>query len=279
MIAFDFAYYKPTMVEEAVKLFHDLQESGKVPYYYGGGTEFISRARMDEVQADALIDLKGIPECNDLKTEQNEIIIGSAVSLTSIADANIFPLLTEVTRSIAHRTARNKITIGGNISSHLIYRETILPFLLADSEVIIAEKEGLRRTSINNVYQNGIQLKDGEFIVQIVTNSKFSQYPYTHSKKTKQSTVNYPIVSLASLQVNGQFRVALSGVCNYPFRIEKIESELNDTSNSYEKRIKNAFNHLPGSVLHDMEASEEYRKFVLNQAFMEMLIKMEGVSE
>lgn len=280
MIAFDFAYYKPTTVEEAVTLFHDLRRDGKAPYYYGGGTEFISRARMNEIEADAIIDIKGIPECNELKLDkENVIVIGAAVTLTDIVDSTIFPLLQNVSRYIAHRTARNKITVGGNLSSHLFYREALLPFLLADSKVVVAEKEGLRTTSIHNIFHQGIQLKDGEFIVQIMTEGKFSQYPHNHCKKTKHSMVNYPILSLASVQVDGQIRIALSGVCDFPFRPEQMESELNNAANSAETRIQNALTHLPSPVLDDMHASRGYRMFVLEQALTDLLDKTEEVSQ
>ena len=48
MIAFDFEYYKPDTVEDAVKLYNKLNSNGKKPIYYGrGGTEFISMARMN----------------------------------------------------------------------------------------------------------------------------------------------------------------------------------------------------------------------------------------
>ena len=42
MITFDFDYYKPDSVEQAVKIFKDLSERGKTVIYYAGGTEIIS---------------------------------------------------------------------------------------------------------------------------------------------------------------------------------------------------------------------------------------------
>ncbi|WP_269412307.1 FAD binding domain-containing protein [Lentibacillus daqui] len=278
MIAFDFEYYKPTTIQEAVTLFYDLQANGKIPHYYAGGTEFISRARMHEIQVDAVIDLKGIPDCNEFQFNGNQLVIGSAVTLTTIADSNLFPLLSDVSRAIAHRTARNKITIGGNISGHLCYREALLPFLLADSEVVIAEKKGIRTTSIHKIYQNGVQLNDGEFLIQIITDGQFSNYPYWSSKKTKHSNVNYPIVSLASMKVDGKIRVALSGVCDFPFRTEQLELVLNDTSYSEQTRIQQVLNHLPGATHNDMHGSREYREFVLAQELAKLLQRSKGVS-
>lgn len=278
MISFDFEYFKPTSTEEAIKRFEDLYSQNKKVIYYGGGTELISRARRNELNVDAVIDLKGIPACHAFNLEENQIIIGAATTLTAIADSNLFPLLANVSRAIASRTPRNKITIGGNISGNLFYREAILPFLLADSEIVIAGKEGVRKANINEIFEKGVQLQEEEFVVQIITDSKFTQYPYTNSKKTKQSKVNYPIASVASLQVDDHIRVAFSGVCPFPFRLEEIESVLNNTSLSIETRSRDAMNHLPAPILDDMYASADYRKFVLENVLTELLKKMEGAS-
>src|SRR5690625_299724 len=109
MIAFDFEYFQPTTIEDANHTFLELYATGKKVMYYGGGTEFISRARRHEIHVDAIIDLKGITPCNELSKSKGEIIIGAANTLTDIIQANFFPLLTQVSRLIATNTERNKI--------------------------------------------------------------------------------------------------------------------------------------------------------------------------
>ncbi|MDV2583678.1 FAD binding domain-containing protein, partial [Alkalibacillus haloalkaliphilus] len=63
MISFDFEYYKPTSINEATQLFQSLVEQGKEPIYFSGGTEVITLGRINQIQTDAVIDFKGIPEC------------------------------------------------------------------------------------------------------------------------------------------------------------------------------------------------------------------------
>ena len=53
---------------------------------------------------------------------------------------------------MADHTARGKITLGGNICAQIFYREAVLPFLLADSEVIIAGPKGMKVAAINQVF-------------------------------------------------------------------------------------------------------------------------------
>lgn len=275
MIAFDFEYYKVSSIDEAITTYNKLQSNSKKVLYYGGGTEIISRARMNEIAADAIIDLKGIPQCNELLIKDNTLVIGSTVTLTTISEANYFPLLSNVIRMIATKTERNKITIGGNIASHLIYKEGLLPFLLADSRVIIAGLDGKRNESVSNVFKNGMNLKEGEFIVQILTNNEMIKIPHCNAKKTKQSNVNYPIVSLATVKVDDQIRVAFSGVCDFPFRIIDIDQTLSDTSISIEDRVQQAIKLVPNPILDDIFASMDYRKFALESALTEIMEKVE----
>jgi xanthine dehydrogenase molybdenum-binding subunit len=271
MITFDFAYYQPKTSQEAVQLFKALTSEGKQVFYYGGGTEFISRARKNEITADAVIDLKEIPELCELKNEGERITIGAAATLTDVVEATFFPLLSDVARTIATRTERNKITVGGNLASHLYYKEAVLPFLLADSELHIAGETGIRKTNVN-----GAKIKKGEIITQITTDSVFSQYPHKNSKKTKQSRVNYPVVSVASMHVNGAIRIAFSGLCTTPFRSVEMETALNDPSASIQERIEHAIDYIQDPVLDDMYASSGYRKFLVEHELKQIL---EEVSE
>jgi len=49
MIPFDFEYYRPKKIKEAIQLFNRLKSSGREPIYYGGGTEIISMARVHNI--------------------------------------------------------------------------------------------------------------------------------------------------------------------------------------------------------------------------------------
>ncbi len=93
MIPFDFEYYKPSTLADSIQLFHELDSLNKQPLYYSGGTEFISMARMHNVYSGAIIDVKAIPELNIYEINDDELIIGAALSLTRIAEEDLFPYL------------------------------------------------------------------------------------------------------------------------------------------------------------------------------------------
>jgi len=218
MIPFDFEYYKPDTVEEAVGLYDSLTSANKKVVYYGGGTEFISMARMNNVNADAVIDIKGIEECNVYELTDGMLTIGSAVTLTRIAELNLFPLLSLAVKRIADHTMQDKITLGGNISGTIIYRESVLPLLVTDCEIMLVSNKGVRFAPINEVFNKQIHLKSGEMIVKVRIKQDYLEMPYLHVKRTKNEKIDYPLITLVALVKNKKIDIAFSGLCDFPFR-------------------------------------------------------------
>ncbi|WP_314590470.1 FAD binding domain-containing protein [Paenibacillus terrigena] len=276
MIPFNFEYYKPSSIPEAVELFRQLYAQGKNPMYFSGGTEIITWARMNAIRPGAVIDLKSIPECNVIQFQINHLVIGSCVPLSMLTTVNLFPLLSETAQGAADQTARNKITFGGNICGRIYYREAVLPLLLSNSRMLIAGLKGMREVSIHHVFVQQMRLESGEFLVQMITDREYLALPYVHVKKRQIGNVGYPLVTLAALKKDHQIRTAYSGVCAFPFRSIEMEQVLNDPMLSIEAKVDQAIDKLPAPVLTNTEGSAGYRKFVLKHTLIETLSLLEG---
>jgi CO/xanthine dehydrogenase FAD-binding subunit len=276
MIPFDFEYYRPSSIQKAVELFQVLHMQGKKPMYFSGGTEMITWARRNSIQPGAVVDLKAIPECNVMKVQRDKLVIGSCVTLSVISAANPFPLLSETAQGTADQTARNKITLGGNISGRIIYREAVLPLLLTNSHIVIAGPQGIRETSIHDVFNQQLRLKSGEFLVQILIDRGYLSLPFVHFKKRQIGNIGYPLVTVAALKKDKQIRTAYSGVCAFPFRSAEIEQTLNDSMIPLAARIERAIGKLPAPILNNAEGSPAYREFVLKQTMADAVNRLEG---
>ncbi|OAA93997.1 FAD binding domain-containing protein [Clostridium coskatii] len=274
MIPFDFEYYKPETVEEAVQLYIELNEKGIKPLYYSGGTEIISMSRAYNVHTEAVIDIKGISECNVQKLMDNKLIIGAAITLTQIAEANLFPLLTLTVQRIADHTIQDKITLGGNICGTIIYREAVLPLLVSNSEVIIAGPNGRKQVLLKNIFDKKMKLACGEFIVNVIVDKCFLSLPYLHIKRTKSDKIDYPLVTIAALKDYNRINIAFSGICSYPFRSPMVEDCLNNTNLSSNIRVNNSIDNMPDSILNDIVGSADFRKFMLQKILIEVLEKL-----
>jgi CO/xanthine dehydrogenase FAD-binding subunit len=278
MISFDFEYYRPRSLNEAVNTCNSLTSQGRKAIYYAGGTEIISMARMNKLHFNAVIDIKEIPECNVLQMQNNGITIGSAVTLTKIAETNLFPLLTKAAKAAADHTSRDKITIGGNICGLIPYHEALLPFLLCDSLVISAGNDGLKKIPLTQVFDQKLKRDKGELLVQIITDKSFADVTFEFVKRTKMEEIDYPLVTIAVIKKDDRIRAAFSGVCDFPFRSQKIEDDLNNTNTRIDERINAAMSHLPGKVADNLQGSAEYRDFVFRNMLMDAVSKVGGLA-
>ncbi|NOU72635.1 xanthine dehydrogenase [Paenibacillus sp. LMG 31458] len=276
MIPFDFEYYKPTSVQKAVELFQYLQTQGKNPLFFSGGTEIITFARRNFIHPRAVVDLKAIPESNVSELQKDGLVIGSCVSLSSLSASNLFPLLKAAAQGVADQTARNKITLGGNICGEIYYREAVLPLLLADSRMVIAGPQGIKEIHIHHAFIQRMRLEKNEFLLQTITDREYLSLPYIHFKKRQIGNVGYPLVTVAALKKEKQIRIAFSGVCAFPFRSNEIEQILNNSRLSLAERIDQIIWNLPAPVLNNTEGSADYRTFVLKNTLFETVKKLEG---
>ncbi len=280
MIPFDFEYYRPDTPEEAVMLYDDLYKEGKNPLYYGGGTEIISFSRLYQLYPGAVIDIKGIPECNVLEQKNGYLVIGAALTLSQIQESNIFPLLIHCGGRVADHTIRDKITLGGNICAKIPYREAVLALLTCDADIMIQGTDGKKRVNIHEVFNQFLRINKGEFLLQVIINEKIARLPFASYKTTAdgavaypQDKIGYPVVSGAGINKDGKLRVAVSGVCNYPVRLAEVDNALNDTGIPRFERINNAVEFFP--IISDMEGSADYRTFVLKNILFDMMERLE----
>jgi CO/xanthine dehydrogenase FAD-binding subunit len=276
LISYDFEYYLPSSISEAVHLFEELHGKGKDPIYFSGGTEIITLGRLNTVKTGAVINIKQIPDCQVFELQREYLITGAANTLTNIEEVNLFPLLNKTVSEIADRTARNKITAGGNICGQIFYREAVLPFLLTDSQMVIAGNSGVKVVSIHEVFNQKILLERGEFLVQIKTDQNYLNQPFVSVKKRRQWNTGYPLITIAALKVNGIIRIAISGLTNYPFRSTQMEEILNNSGLSLDKRIDQAVRDLKVPPLDDSEGSFRYRMFILKNTLQDVFHQLEG---
>jgi len=277
MIPFDFEYYRPDTAGEAVSTFALLDEEGKEPVYYGGGSELISMDRVGSRSFGAVIDLKNIPECRTMKDRGDCYYLGAGLTLSDLVEWNGFPLLSKTAGRIADHTMQCKITLGGNLCATIIYRETALPLLLSDAKLTFAGTCGFREYSIDTVFRERLLIPRGEFLTGVTLDKSFFSLPYFHEKKTRNEKIDYPLITAAGLKKGKTLRIAFSGLAAYPFRSIEAEQILNDGPLSPEQKADRVVKCLSDIIQSDLSGSSEYRKFVLKETILNILGTMKEV--
>lgn len=271
MIPFDFIYVRPNSLKEAALAYQELETKGKSPVYYAGGSEIITMSRIGSIEPGAVIDIKYIQECKVLSLDKQKLHIGAICTLNEISQSQLFPLLSLSCGRIADHTNQCRITIGGNLCGSIIYRETSLPLLISDAEIIIFSQSGERTVPFQSVFDGRMRLSPGEMIVELTVPLWALSARHAHIKKTANEKIDYPLLSLAAIQHENKIRAAFSGICPHPFRSKEIEYLLNDNKISFSQRAEAAADLLPDTVYSDAQSSREYRLFVLKNTLLELL--------
>lgn len=276
MISFDFDYYQAETAEEAVEKYLELVDNNKNVSYYNGGTEIVTYARKDKMNFDAVIDIKNIPECTVLKENNDEITIGASISLNKVVEKNYFPLLSESSKVIADHTTRNQITVGGNITGRLPFKEALLPLLVAEAQVKTYGKEGFKTSPINEIFDKRMKLAKEEILIQIIIDKEKTKLPYYQKRKVKQSDTDYPIMHMAALNDNGNIKFALSSLCAFPFRNKEIENVLNDDSLTREEKIDQTIENFPVPINSNLRGGKEYKEMIFRNSLNDCLDQLRG---
>jgi CO/xanthine dehydrogenase FAD-binding subunit len=278
MIPFDFVYLQPGSIEEAVSAFAETSRAGLDPLYYGGGTEIVTFSRDRIVHPGAVIDIKRIPECRELRVEGDSVVLGAAVALNRIIESGLFPLLGRAAAGIADHTVRNRLTLGGNVAGRLPYREAVLSLLLSEAHLVLVGPNGRRTVGIREVFSKRLKLEEGELLVQAKTAVSTTKARWRHVRREKGTRTDYPLVSVGFLELDGTLRVAASGLLAFPFRDDEVEKALNETRRTAEKRADEALKRLPGEVRDDQRGSAEYRSHLFRKIIVETVEEMEKSS-
>lgn len=275
MIPFDWIYCQPDSLDEAVSFFVQMQASGKSPVYYGGGSEIITMSRAGSIAPGTVIDIKKVPECTVLELSSDKLILGTANPLNTIKERKLFPMLGTACGRVADHTNQCRITLGGNLCGTIIYRETSLPLLLVDAQVVVCGPNETRTEPFSAIFKQRMMLI-GDTDSRPVMGFASTVFSY---QKTAQEKIDYPLVNVTAVCKDGKFRFAFSGLCKFPFRSMEIEQVLNDRTVSVEARVDAIPRLLPQPAHTDVEGSGAYQVFVLKNTLRNLLeeIKHGGV--
>lgn len=262
MIPADIAYVRPDAAEEAVAAWSRYADAR----YLAGGTEITTSARRTAAyDLGACIDIKRIPEANVHETSGDFLRLGAALTLTDIADRNLFPLLSAACRGIADRTVRNRLTLGGNLAGMLPYREAALPLLIADAAVqtIWPGPGGAapvrRERKLRDIFDRRLALAPGELVLSFAVPAAAAHWPWQHRRKTRTGAVDYPLLTTCMVRDGKTIRLAIAGAHPYPFRSDKIDAALTKSGLAALPAVLDAF----GPLRSDSRAAAEYRVSLL----------------
>ncbi len=167
----DFEYTAPVTLREAVKL---LSEKGEAARVLAGGTDLIVQIRARRFQPERVVDVKNIPEVNELTLSPRKgLRIGAAVSCQTIyADEGVkehFPGLTDAAMIIGGIQIQGRASLGGNLCNASPSADSIPALIAYGAQAEIIGPDGKRKMPVEDFCTGpgANALKPGEMLVAI----------------------------------------------------------------------------------------------------------------
>ncbi|MGN1389047.1 MAG: FAD binding domain-containing protein [Bulleidia sp.] len=171
MILPEFSYLAPSTAAEACEM---LKTYGSKARIMAGGTDLINFMQKKVIQPEYLIDIKGIPDMNEITySEEAGLTIGALAKLRDIELSPIvkkhYPVISESIHLIASTQIRSKGTLAGNIVNASPSADGVPCLFVLNAELEMMSSEGKRTVSINQFYQGfkKMDLRSDEMVTAV----------------------------------------------------------------------------------------------------------------
>ncbi len=167
----EFEYVVPTTLEEAVRL---MAENGHRARAFAGGTDILVQLRDYRLEVDRLVDIKSVPELNQLACSEAEgLTLGAAVPCYRIyedpAVARMYPALVDAASIIGSIQIQSRATVGGNLCNAAPSGDSIPALIVLEATCNIAGPNGSRSIPVEEfcTAPGRNMLQEGEVLVTL----------------------------------------------------------------------------------------------------------------
>lgn len=270
MILSDFTYAAPKSVDEAIKL---LGQYGGRAKLMAGGTDLINFIKTKAVQPEIVIDIKGIPDMEQLEYDPEKgLTIGALTKLIDIEKSPVvkreYPALAEAVHLIASTQIRNKGTLVGNVCNASPSADSVPSLFVLDAKLMVKGAKGERVIPIGEFYQGfkKLALAEDEIVTAIVIPPMSEDSRAAYKAHTVRKAMDLAIVGVAAkltideAGICREAEVALGAVAVSCVRAPKAEAVLVGQKITPELAAKAGEEAMKDcKPISDVRASAEYR--------------------
>jgi carbon-monoxide dehydrogenase medium subunit len=167
----EFEYVAPTNLEDAIRL---MAEKGPRAKALAGGTDVLVQLRGGRFQIDRLVDIKKIPELNELSCSDTDgLTLGAAVQCHRVYEdqtiQKLYPGLVDSASLIGGIQIQGRATVGGNLCNAAPSGDNIPSLIVQEAVAIVAGPNGRRNIPVEEFCSGPGQnvLQEGELLVAV----------------------------------------------------------------------------------------------------------------
>ena len=279
-----FEYVKVKNLDEVFGVFPHF----KNPVILAGGTDLVEFLKTGVIQPDVVIDIKGLDLLKDIRLGNNVLWIGAGVTFNELIESEIinehFPIIAEMSKTVASVGIRNRATMVGNICSAVPCTDSGPVLSVYKANVIAAGSMGERKIPIEQwfIAPRKTALFKNEIVKGISIQLPDKKHAGCFVKLKRYNGEDLAQVNLAILAFEDySFRISFGAVAPIPVRAMRIERLLN-RQKLVPDIIEKAKQMLEEEIapITDVRATKEYRmhmaKVMLERGLSAVVDRLNG---
>ena len=275
-------FFAPQSIEQLCELLQSHPQATMV----AGATDVGLWVTKHMRKLDTVIYLGGVAELKQISNNDDDLVIGAAVTYTDASDAitNRYPAFLPVLERLGATQVRNAGTVGGNIANGSPIGDMPPGLIALGARLVLRSTEGQREIDLENYFisYGNQDLRAGECVEQVILPAAPEKQVFATYKISKRIEQDISAVCAAfALQIEdgvvSNARVCFGGMAETPKRAICCEQALNGKDWTQET-IANAMQALlkDFTPLTDMRASQQYRMQVAQNLLQRFYLENSG---
>ncbi len=232
-------YEAPETLDAAIALLANSDDRLQV---MAGGTDVLVQLHTEMVEPDIVVDIKRIPEMNEIIEEDGAWRLGAAVPGMAILDhaefSRAWPGVVEGVALIGSMQIKGRASVGGNLCNASPAADTVPAIIAAGAVARIVGPDGVRTEAVENIIigPGRTSLAAGELVVSFLFPKRPPRSGDCYLRLTPRTEMDIAIVGAGVnlvLDESGiccEARVAVGAVAPTPLLVEEAGSALVGTS-------------------------------------------------
>ena len=265
-------YSSPETLDEALSLLNEHQKDAGI---LAGGTDLIVKMRADRINPGQIIDIKSIPELNQVNiNSNNDLTIGSAIPCYKIYNnddiMNLRPELKDSASIIGGTQIQGRASFGGNICNAAPSADSVPLLISLGATCNVQSVNGERTIALEDLFSGPGQtvLEPNELLISITIPKKSDLSGANYIRFIPRNEMDIAVVgtgvsvTLSSNKKNFEsVRVSLASVGPTPIFVDGIDKEVSGQEiNDESIRVVSNMAKNASKPISDMRGTAEFRQ-------------------
>ena len=265
-------YSSPETLSEALGLLNNYQKDAGI---LAGGTDLIVKMRANRVNPTQVIDIKAIPELNQINiNSNNDLTIGSAIPCYKIYNnseiMNLRPELKDSASIIGGTQIQGRASLGGNICNAAPSADSVPLLIALGTKCNVQSINGERTIPLENLFSGPGQtvLEPNELLISITIPRKSDLAGANYIRFIPRNEMDIAVVGTGvSVVISDNkknfesVRVSLASVGPTPIFVDGIDKEVSGQEiNDESIRVVSNMAKKASKPISDMRGTAEFRQ-------------------